>query len=92
MTKRRLTVVIDEEQDADILAWWARQANKSAAVRRAIRAAMGPESGLTVEVLRRVLREELAGIQVPAKTPDASDKGAEKDADPELAARLDTLF
>lgn len=94
MSKKRLVFVINPEEDADILAWWQQQANKSAAVRAAIRAALEPTPPpLTAADVRRAVRAELA--QVDFTTPQAETEAAAsitEDVDPEAAARLDNLF
>ena len=82
------------EEDADIIAWLDRQANKSAAIRAAIRQAIQPAEPLDEAALRRVLREELAQAQV--KVTDEDDDEASpaitEDVDPEAGQRLDNLF
>jgi hypothetical protein len=82
------TFVLDAEDDADILAWWDEQDNKSAAIRSAIRAAMRGGDGLDVETMRRVVREELQRAQVAA----TAGSGRCEDVDAEAGARLDGMF
>ena len=92
MSKKRLVFVINPEEDADILAWWQQQENKSAAVRTAIRAALEPEPPpLTVADVRRAVRAELAQVEIAAQPGETHDEPTE-DVDPEAAARLDNLF
>jgi hypothetical protein len=98
MSKRRLVFVINTDDDADILDWWEQQDNKSAAVRAAIRATMGVKPApaaepVTVAVLRQVIREELAQVELQAAHTDPeSDATATEDVDPAAAARLDAMF
>ncbi len=99
MSKRRLIFVINTDDDADILDWWEQQENKSAAVRAAIRATMDTAPApaaepVTVAVLRQVIREELARVELPAAQtdPETADGTVTEDVDPAAAARLDAMF
>jgi hypothetical protein len=94
MSKKRLVFVINPEEDADILAWWQQQENKSAAVRTAIRAALEPEPPpLTVADVRRAVRAELAQVEIAAQPAEPGEETTiTEDVDPEAAARLDNLF
>ena len=101
MSRRAVTFVVDDEKDVDLLDWLARQANKSAALREAIRAAMRLQNGDSQEAVVRAavagelarlpdvvasaVREALAGYRLPSAEVER-EPGAE---DPELAARLD---
>lgn len=100
MGRRAVTFVVDDERDADLLTWLAAQANKSAALRGAIRAYMRSQNGESQEaIIRDAVQRAMGGL------PDLV-TGAVKDAlgyqftrgqmertpggeDPELAARLD---
>ncbi len=84
----KISVLLHEQRDADILRWLETQENNAAAFRRAARALMSPGLGLDETTLRRILREELARVTVGGAPPAS---GAE-DADPQAAARLDRMF
>jgi hypothetical protein len=92
--KAHLKFIVDVEKDADILAWWAQQENKSAAVRAAIRATLEPEPlPLTAADVRQVVREELGQVEFAGPPSDTRDETTiTEDVDPEAAARLDALF
>ena len=90
--KAHLKFIVDVKKDADILAWWQQQENKSAAVRAAIRAALEPTPPpLTAADVRRAVRAELAQVEIAAQPGETHDEPTE-DVDPEAAARLDNLF
>lgn len=92
--KAHLKFIVDVEADADILAWWRQQENKSAAVRAAIRATLEPTPPpLTTADVRQVVREELAQVEIAAQPGEANDEiTITEDVNPEAAARLDALF
>ena len=56
MAKRPITFVVDDQRDRDILRWLDTQDNKSAALRGAIRGAMG-RGGLTIGDVYQAVRE-----------------------------------
>jgi hypothetical protein len=64
MAKIKCYFYLDDQRDAGLLAWLEQQPNRSLAVRKALRAWMSQEQGLDAEVLRRMLREELARVAV----------------------------
>lgn len=92
----RLHIRLNEEADKDIVAWLAEQADKSAAVKDAIRATIGGNvqeaDGPAVDlcairaVLEAVLDERLSNL---ALAPGAA---AAQDEDQELASKLDAMF
>jgi hypothetical protein len=94
MTRHRLSVVIDDDRDADIWRWWQQQANKSAAARAAMRAVLEPEPApLTATAVRQIVREELARVDLLAQSGERSTAPqVAEDVNPEAAARLDALF
>jgi hypothetical protein len=84
----KISVLLHEERDADILRWLETQENNSAAFRKAARLLMGQGTGFDEATLRRIVREELAKVTVGgAPTVEATD-----DADLQAAARLDQMF
>lgn len=92
----RLYVRLNEETDKDIIGWLDAQECKTAAVKAAIRAAMGgghsePASvdldlGAIRCVFEAVLDERLAGLTVAT----GGNNGGQEDK--ELAAKLDAMF
>ena len=72
----RKYVYLNDERDADILEYLARQDSESAAIRRALREQLAGRrtSGLDRETLRQVLREELAGLALQAAPIEADDE------------------
>jgi hypothetical protein len=87
---KRIPIVLDTERDADLLRWLEKQPNRSAAVRRVLRAALDPQPPVDARTLRRILREELRRVAI-ATAEDPAEPHAE-DADPDAGARLDALF
>lgn len=97
--KRPVIFVVDEERDADVLAWLDSQPNRSAAIRAAVRAYIRLTNGegreATVreaveavlpdlrETVAAAVREVLANYRLPIATECSGEE------DPELAARLD---
>jgi len=77
------------KRDIDLLAWLEQQPNRSLAVRKALRAWMSQEQGLDEEVLRRVLREELAQVTVQGAASIVPAVGQE---DEEVTEALDALL
>ncbi len=98
--RQQTIVVMDDERDADILAWLSGQANKSAAVREAIRARIRLGQSGQDAIIRQAVAQGLAQLpDVVAAAiqsalaeyrlaPAAASSGAEVE-DPELAASLD---
>jgi hypothetical protein len=92
-------ITLDEERDADILAWLDSQPNQSAAMRAAVRAYIRLNNGVgreeTVreaveavlpdlrETVMAAVREALANYRIPVASEYAGEE------DPELAAILD---
>ena len=89
MTKMQLRFYLDDQRDADLVAWLAQQANRSLVVRQALRGWMSWEQGLDEVVLRRVLRGELAQVTVQAAAPLVPEASRE---DGEVAEALDGLL
>jgi heterodisulfide reductase subunit A-like polyferredoxin len=88
---KRVPVVMDTERDADLLRWLDQQENRSAAVREALRQALRPTPRLDAATIRRIVREELAGIQISGAAETPKDVSP-TDADPEAGALLDAMF
>lgn len=91
MAIKRIQLVLDTDRDADLLTWLDEQANRSAAIRAALRAQL-TEQDRDLEKIRAAVRIELtsalAGLQLNqdrSSTMDAAE-------DPELARALDALF
>jgi hypothetical protein len=89
------------EQDSDIVAWLEQQPNKSEAIRECMRrgiaaaAASPPAATRDDHLLRTVVREavrEALGDMAITVQPEQPGNGREAGEDPELAARLDSLF
>lgn len=90
----------DEERDAEILAWLARQPNQSHIVRRLIRREILRErseeenddqnqAGLDADTLRQVIREELARVSVQtAASNDGQNLGTEDEETTEMLESL----
>jgi len=77
---------LNTKQDADILAWLEQQPERerSAAIRRAIRAHIG-QSSITLADVYQAITELKQGVIVTAPQP-------EPDTDPELDSNLDALL
>ena len=81
--KVTIPVSLDDQRDADILAWLDRQSNRSAAVREAIREKM---SGITLTDIYHELQElKRRSIVTHRAEPDTSEPS-------EAAANLDKLL
>ena len=89
MAKVQVRFYLDDHRDADIRAWLAEQSNRSLAVRQALRAWMSRAGGLDAEVLRQVLREELARVSVQGVSPATLETFQE---DEDVAEALDSLM
>jgi len=79
-------------EDQELIDYLRGQANRSEAARelmraglRAIRQSTSPDTEPLEQVLRRVLREELASLQIKSL-------GSTEEEDSELADNLDSLF
>ena len=88
---RRVPVVMDTERDADLLQWLDQQENRSAAVREALRQALRPTPRLDAATIRRIVREELARVQIFGAV-EVSEDAPSTDVDPEAGALLDAMF
>jgi hypothetical protein len=89
MAKVQVRFYLDDQRDADILAWLAEQPNRSRAVRQALRAWMSRTDGLDAAVLRQVFREELSRVSVQGVSPAVLETPQE---DEEVAEALDSLM
>jgi len=90
MAIQRIYFYADADADADLFAWLAGQANRSEAIRMAIRAAAGQDTAgasLDEALLRRVLREEISHLAALAAAPAPASAGE----DDELRDALDGL-
>jgi hypothetical protein len=90
MASKRITFVVDTENDQDIIRWLDAQSNYSAAIRAAIRQ---HARRLTVDDVRRVVRgvvrEELSTVKLTALSDEAGDESGE---DEEMGSLLDSMF
>ena len=88
MAKQTITFVLDTNRDRDVLRWLEGQANKSLAIREAIRAQMGH----TDVTLRDVL-VAIEDLKRHNGTPPASGEGAGGNGDEpaDVAVALDSL-
>ena len=91
MAIKRIQLVLDIDRDADLLTWLDEQANRSAAVRSALRAQL-TEQNSDLETIRAAVRIELNSAL--ARLQLNQDRSSTMDAaeDPELARALDALF
>ena len=89
MAKVKCYFYLDDQRDANLLAWLADRPNRSLAVREALRAWMSQADGLDEGALRRVLREELARVSVQGVSPAVLETPRE---DEEVAEALDSLI
>jgi hypothetical protein len=89
MAKVQVRFYLDDQRDANLLAWLAEQPNRSLAVREALRAWMSRAEGFDAAVLRRVLREELSRVSVQGVASAAPETPQE---DEEVAEALDSLM
>lgn len=90
--KLRVTVVIDKEGDAEVVAWLGKQRNMSAAILECLKATIiAPrEPGLDLAAIRRVmdaaLDAKLAGLAV------STNNHAPQAVNSEMDDRLDAMF
>jgi len=96
MAKTMVRFYVDDQRDADLLAWLDGQAGgrRSQAIRQALRAWLKPDTepapaGLDAETLRRVLREEL-GRATAGPLGQASPQPVSEDD--ELRGAMDDLL
>jgi hypothetical protein len=91
----RLNMRLHDERDKDIIAWLDAQEDKTAAIKAAIRAAMGndrPQEPTALDlsairvVFETVLDERLSGLALEAV------EQLPKGEDSEVAAKLDAMF
>ena len=91
MPNRRLNFVVDEERDRDILSWWAKQDNKSAAIRALIRKEIEHDGLTLLDLYQAVLEVERLLVAGVVLAGDDAAGGAVSDEPPDLAAALDRL-
>ena len=91
MAIKRFQLVLDTDRDADLLAWLDEQANRSAAIRSALRAQL-TEQDLDLETIRAAVRIELTSALAGLQLHQDRSSTLEAAEDPELARALDTLF
>jgi hypothetical protein len=88
--KFRFTILLNKKRDDDILQWLARQDNRSAAVRDAIRRKIGEGGKAGEEITLRDIMDELREIKRNGFVVVTTD--GEMEAEPEdIAATLDEL-
>jgi hypothetical protein len=89
MAKQPITFVVDSDRDRDILHWLDGHANKSAAIREAIRAHL--ERGtVTLTEVYEAIQDLKQGGWVPA-TEEGSSARREGDEPEDVAEALDSL-
>ncbi len=89
MAKQVITFVVDSDRDRDILHWLAGQANKSAAIREAIREYL-ERGALTLTDVYEAIQELKQGTWAP--TPDLGLPPLHDSNEPEdVAEALDSL-
>jgi hypothetical protein len=91
MASKRIQLVLDADRDADLLRWLAEQANKSAAIRYALRAQITPQAP-DLETIRAAARIELASALAGLRLRQDQTPDLEAAEDTELARALDALF
>ena len=96
MAKTMIRFYVDDRRDADLLTWLDGQVGgrRSEMIRQALRAGLkaDPEAapaGVDAEMLRRVLREELARVAVGTAAHDAAQAAGE---DEDLRGAMDDLL
>ncbi len=89
MTKQAITFVVDSDRDRDILHWLAGQANKSAAIREAIRA-YRERGALTLTDVYEAIQELKQGTW-PAAPNHGSPPRRSGDEPDDVAEALDSL-
>ena len=90
MAKQVVNFVLNSETDKDIVRWLARQDNRSAAIRAAIRSHIGG-GGVTIGDVYQAVKQLERKIQVVGVAQAADLAGDEWDEPPEAAAALDAL-
>ena len=89
MAKQAITFVVDSDRDRDILHWLNNQANKSAAIREAIRAHLDARVVSLADVYEAV--QDLKRSKW-ASAPDAGSSSKRRGDEPDdVAAALDSL-
>ena len=89
MARQTITFVLDTERDRDILRWLEIQENKSAAIRKAIRACLGRDAITLADVYEAILDLQRRNW---APLSDAQASGAASGEEPpDVAAALDSL-
>lgn len=89
MAKQAVTFVVDTERDRDILRWLGNQGNKSAAIRKAIRAHLG-RSGITLADVYEAIQDLKRGGWTPASGAQLPNLVVNEEP-PDVAAALDSL-
>jgi hypothetical protein len=91
----RLNMRLHDERDKDVVAWLDAQKDKTAAIKAAIRAAIGIDASQEPaavdlsairSVFETVLDERLSGLALKDR------ETSQPDEDPEAAAKLDAMF
>ena len=91
MAIKRFQLVLDTDRDADLLTWLDEQANRSAAIRSALRAQL-TEQDRDLEKIRAAVRIELTSALAGLQLQQDCSSTSEAAEDPELARALDALF
>jgi len=91
MAIKRIQLVLDTDRDSDLLTWLDEQANRSAAIRSALRAQL-TEQDRDLETIRAAVRIELTSALAGLQLQQDGRSSLEAAEDPELARALDALF
>ena len=89
MAKQTITFVVDGDRDRDILHWLDGQANKSAAIREAIRTHLEREAVTLTEVYEAIQDLKQRGWAPPADA--AAGRRRDGDEPEDVAEALDSL-
>jgi hypothetical protein len=95
--KYRLTVKLDMEWDADVIAWLMKvtRGQRSMMVRDAIRSMLNPKQAADLQTIRAVIAEELARALATQPFPLSSDVSAPKeevDMEAKWGAKFDKMM
>ena len=91
MAIKRIQLVLDTDRDADLLTWLDEQANRSAAIRSALRAQL-TEQDRELEKIRAAVRIEVTSALAGLQLQQGCSSSLEAAEDSELARALDALF
>ncbi len=95
--KVRLTVKLDVEWDADVIAWLMKvpRGQRSIAVRDAVREMISPQQAANLEAIRAVVAQELASAlarQMPLRATAEPASIEDNSAEARYGAKLDKMM